>query len=295
MLMSENRIDQAAGLRRITQPKPVQVITVCSGKGGVGKTNVSVNLAMAIAETNKKVMLMDADLGLANVDILLGLKPIYNLSHVINGERTLEEVLVKGPAGIKIVPAASGIKMMAELTAVQHAGVIRAFSELSDDIDVLIVDTAAGIADSVISFAKAAHEVVVVVCDEPASLTDAYALIKVLNRDNGVQKFRILTNMTHSAQEARELFQKLVTVTDRYLDATLINMGNIPYDDYLRKAIKRQRPVVDAYPRSRSAMAFKNLAQKADKWPRPDMATGQLEFFVERLIRSGHGEMESLT
>ena len=101
--------------------------------------------------------------------------------------------------------------------------------------------------------------------------------------------------MTHSAQEARELFQKLVTVTDRYLDATLINMGNIPYDDYLRKAIKRQRPVVDAYPRSRSAMAFKNLAQKADKWPRPDMATGQLEFFVERLIRSGHGEMESLT
>lgn len=295
MLMSENRIDQAAGLRRMTHPKPVQVITVCSGKGGVGKTNVSVNLAMAIAETNRKVMLMDADLGLANVDILLGLKPIYNLSHVINGERTLEEVLVKGPAGIKIVPAASGVKMMAELTAIQHAGVIRAFSELSDDIDVLIVDTAAGIADSVISFSKAAHEVVVVVCDEPASLTDAYALIKVLNRDNGVQKFRILTNMTHSAQEARELFQKLVTVTDRYLDATLINMGNIPYDDYLRKAIKRQRPVVDAYPRSRSAMAFKNLAQKADKWPRPDAATGQLEFFVERLIRSGHGEMESLT
>ncbi len=293
MLMSEKIMDQAAGLRRIAQPKPVQVIAVSSGKGGVGKTNVSVNMALAIAATGKKVMIMDADLGLANVDIMLGLKPEHNLYHVLQGERTLEEVIVDGPGGVKIIPAASGIKQMSELTPMENAGVIRAFSEISNDVDVLIIDTAAGISDSVIAFAKASQEVVVVVCDEPASLTDAYALIKVLNMDYGVQKFRILSNMTHSAQEARELYNKLVAVTDRYLDATLINMGTVPYDDYLRKAIKKQKSVVDAYPRSRSAMAFKNLAQKADKWPRPDAAAGHLEFFVERLIRSQQLKTES--
>jgi len=293
MLMSEKVMDQAAGLRRMTDPKPVQVIAISSGKGGVGKTNVSVNLAMAIADTGKKVLVMDADLGLANVDIMLGLRPEYNLHHVLQGERTLEEVIIDGPSGIKIIPAASGIKQMSELTPMENAGLIRAFSEISNDVDVLIIDTAAGIHDSVIAFAKASQEVVVVVCDEPASLTDAYALIKVLNSEYNVQKFRILSNMTHSAQEARELYNKLVAVTDRYLDATLINMGTVPYDDYLRKAIKKQKPVVDAYPRSRSAMAFKNLAQKADKWPRPDAAAGHLEFFVERLIRSQQAKSES--
>jgi len=293
MLMSEKLMDQAAGLRRIADPKPVQVIAVSSGKGGVGKTNVSINLAMAMADTGKQVLVMDADLGLANVDIMLGLKPKYNLFHVLKGERTLEEVIVDGPNGVKIIPAASGIKQMSELTPMENAGLIRAFSEISNDVDVLIIDTAAGIHDSVIAFAKASQEVVVVVCDEPASLTDAYALIKVLNSEYAVQKFRILSNMTHSAQEARELYNKLVAVTDRYLDATLINMGTVPYDDYLRKAIKKQKPVVDAYPRSRSAMAFKNLAQKADKWPRPDAAAGHLEFFVERLIRSQQAKSES--
>lgn len=293
MLMAEKVVDQALGLRRMANPKPVRVIAVSSGKGGVGKTNVSVNMALAIAATGKKVLLMDADLGLANVDIMLGLRPKYNLSHVLNGERTLEEVIIDGPGGIKVIPASSGVKQMAELSPLENAGVIRAFSELSQDVDVLIVDTAAGISDSVIAFARASQEVVVVVCDEPASLTDAYALIKVLNSEYNVQKFRILSNMTRTAQEARELYNKLVSVTDRYLDATLINMGTVPYDDYLRKAIKKQRSVVDAYPRSRSAMAFKNLAQKADKWPRPDAAAGHLEFFLERLIRSQQGQSES--
>lgn len=294
MLMSENYYDQAAGLRRMAKPKPVRVIAVASGKGGVGKTNVSVNLALAMAALGRKVMVMDADLGLANIDVLLGLKPLYNLSHVIRGERTLEEVLIEGPGGVRIVPASSGVKLMAELNPMQHAGLIRAFSELSFDLDVLLVDTAAGIADSVISFTRAAQEVVVVVCDEPASLTDAYALMKVLNRDHGVQRFNVLSNMSHSAQEGREMFAKLVNVTDRYLDATLNYLGTVPYDEYLIKAVRKQRPVIEAFPRSRSAMAFKNLAQKADKWPRPDAAAGHLEFFVERLIGSSYVEAESL-
>jgi flagellar biosynthesis protein FlhG len=278
----------------MAQPRPVEVIAVASGKGGVGKTNVSVNLATSLAANGDSVMLMDADLGLANVDLMLGLRPEYNLSHVMSGERNLEEVIVEGPGGIKIVPASSGIKQMAELAPAEHVGLIRAFSELTFDLDVLIVDVAAGISDSVISFSRAAHEVIVVVCDEPASLTDAYALMKVLNGEHGVTRFQILCNMTHSAQEGRDLYAKLLAVTDRYLDATLNYMGSVPYDDYLKKAVKKQKPVVNAYPRSRSAMAFKNLAVKADKWPRPESAGGHLEFFIERLIGSGYGELESL-
>ncbi|VAW81634.1 Flagellar synthesis regulator FleN, partial [hydrothermal vent metagenome] len=175
MFLSELRMDQAAGLRRMAQPNPVRAIAVTSGKGGVGKTNVSVNLSVALAERGRKVMLMDADLGLANVDVLLGLHPNGNLSHVIDGQRTLEEIIVRGPSNIMVVPAASGVKRLAELSTMENAGLIRAFSELNHDVDILIIDTAAGINESVTSFSRAAQEVVVVVCDEPASMTDAYA------------------------------------------------------------------------------------------------------------------------
>ena len=286
MLMMESQMDQAAGLRKVNNPGPVRVIAVASGKGGVGKTNISVNLGLAMVAEGKKVMLMDADLGLANIDIMLGLHPEYNLSHVIKGERTLEEIIVDGPKGLQIIPASSGTQNMAELTPAEHAGVIQAFSEVGHDLDVLIIDTAAGIADSVISFTRAAQEVIVVVCDEPTSITDAYALIKLLNRDYGIQRFRVLSNMAHSMQEGRELFNKMVKVTDRFLDVTLDFMGTVPYDEYLRKALQKQKAVIDAYPRSKAAMAFKTLAKRADNWPVPRSAGGHLEFFVERLIQS---------
>jgi flagellar biosynthesis protein FlhG len=292
MFMSELRVDQAAGLRRMAQPSPVRVIAVTSGKGGVGKTNISVNLSVALSDAGKRVMLMDADLGLANVDVLLGLHPQHNLSHVIDGVCSLEEVIVPGPADIMVVPAASGIKRLAELNTMENAGLIRAFSELSHEVDILIIDTAAGINESVTSFSRAAQEVVVVVCDEPASITDAYALIKVLSCDYGIQRFRVLANQVQSAQEGRELFTKISRVTDRYLDARLEFMGVVPYDDYLRKAVRKQRAVVQAYPRSRASLAFKTLAQKTEKWPVPTAAGGHLEFFVERLIQSRNGRME---
>lgn len=290
--MAEPTFDQAAGLRRMA--RPVQVIAVASGKGGVGKTNVSVNLSVALALNGRQVVLMDADLGLANVDLLLGLHPRYNLSHVLNGERTLEEILVEGPAGMKIIPATSGTKHMAELSPAEHAGIIRAFSELSQGIDVLVVDTAAGISDTVTSFTRAAQEVLIVVCDEPASITDAYALMKVLNREYEVYRFHVLANMARSAQEGRDLFVKLSRVTERFLDVTLDFVGAIPHDEYLRKAVQRQRAVVDAYPRSRAALAFRAVAQRVEKWPVPRVAGGHLEFFVERLIQSGTGESAEL-
>ncbi len=291
MLMPERDSLSPTRLRK-DHKHPVQVIAVTSGKGGVGKTNVSANIAVAMTANGKKVMLLDADMGMANLDVMLGLRPTHNLSHVISGEKTLSEVIIEGPGGLKIIPAASGVKLMTELGPMQHAGLIHAFSELNDEIDVLLVDTAAGISDSVVNFCRAAQEVVVVVCDEPTSLVDAFALMKVLNRDHGVNRFQILSNMTHSSQEGRELYSKLLNVTDKYLDLTAIYMGTVPYDDYLRKAVKKQRPVVSAYPRSRSSLAFKNLAQKADKWPVTDTPGGHLEFFVERLVGSGIKESE---
>ncbi|MCB1857825.1 MAG: MinD/ParA family protein [Gammaproteobacteria bacterium] len=272
-------------MRRMVRPEPVQVIAVTGGKGGVGKTNVSVNLAIAMADQGKRVLLLDADLGLANIDVVLGLHPEHDLSHVLTGEMSLREVLVEGPAGIHVAPAASGVQRMAELSEAEHAGLIHAFADLGGDLDVLIVDTAAGISDSVVSFSRAAQEVIVVVCDEPASITDAYALIKLLNREYGVEHFRVLPNMARSAQEGKALYDKLLRVTDRYLDVMLGYAGCIPYDEALRKAVRSQRPVVHAFPRSRSAQSFKNLAKKADTWPVPGGVSGHLQFFVERLIQ----------
>lgn len=293
MSMPDSRIDQASGLRRMVNPQPVRALAVTGGKGGVGKTNVSVNLGVAAAEMGRRVMLLDADLGLANIDVVLGLHPQFDLSHVLRGERGLEEILVEGPSGMKVIPGASGVQTLAELSPAEHTGLIRAFSEVAGDTELLIVDTAAGISDTVLSFSRAAHEIVVVVCDEPASITDAYAIIKLLNRDYGHQRFRVLANMVRSAQEGRELYNKMCRVTDRYLDVTLGFMGAIPYDDSLRKAVRAQRPVVQAFPRSRAAQAFRNLAKKIDTWPRPDGANGQVQFFVERLIKysSDIGEM----
>ncbi|MDY0250596.1 MAG: flagellar synthesis regulator FleN [Pseudomonas sp.] len=273
------------------QKHPVQVIAVTGGKGGVGKTNVSVNLSLALANLGRKVVLLDADFGLANVDVLLGLHPKHTLADVMDGRCDLRDVLLAGPGGIKIVPASSGTQSMVEMTPIQHAGLIQAFSELGDNIDVLIIDTAAGIGNSVTSFVQAAQEVIMVVCDEPTSITDAYALLKLLNRDHGMTRFRVLANMAHSPQEGRNLFNKLVKVTERFLDdVTLQYLGAVPYDEMVRKAVQKQRAVYDAFPRAKSSLAFRGMAQKIDSWPLPSTPRGHLEFFVERLVN--HTGME---
>jgi len=280
-------VDQASGIRKMRQikPKPVRVIAVTSGKGGVGKTNLSVNLGVALSQMGRRVALLDADMSLANVDILLGLSPKYNLSHVLHGEKTLEDIMLTGPAGLKVIPASSGVQQMAELSNIEQAGVIRAFSEIDQSLDVLIVDTAAGISSSVVNFARACQEIVVVVCDEPTSLTDAYAYIKLLNRDYGLNKFHIVANMVQSAQQGEQLFNKLGKVTEKYLDVTLSYTGAVPFDEYLRKSVQKQSPVLEAFPRSKSALAIRNLALKIDGWPIKIQAGGYLEFFVERMIQ----------
>lgn len=263
----------------------VSVLAIASGKGGVGKTSISSNLAIALSKLNKSVMLFDADLGLANVDIALGIKPKYNVDHVIRGEKTLEEVIVEGPAGVHIVPAASGVARMAALSEAEQAGLIRAFSDLPYPVDHLIVDISAGIDSNVLTFIGACQEVIVVVCDEPSSITDAYALIKVLNRERGTKHVKILSNMVRDEANGKALCAKITKVVDRFLDVQVSYLGAIPYDDYMKKSVKQQKAVTLAYPSSESAKAIKTVAEKVNSKTIASQSAGGLGFFVERLMQ----------
>lgn len=264
----------------------VQVIAVTGGKGGVGKSNVAVNLGIALSEMGRSVVVLDADLGLANIDVLLGITAGYNISDVLAGECELIDILVDGPGGIRIVPASSGTQRMTNLSEMEHAGLISAFSELGDDLDVLIVDTAAGISPSVVSFLRASQELMLVVNDEPTSITDTYALIKLMNRDYSTNRFPVLCNMVRNEQEGKALYEKLYRVTERFLDVALQYTGSIPLDDAVKKAVRRQKAVMELYPSARASNAFRDLARKVDQWPTPSAPRGHLEFFVERLVQS---------
>lgn len=264
--------------------KPVQVIAISGGKGGVGKTNVAINLGCALAEAGRRVALLDADFGLANVDVLLGLKAQRNIEQVIDGQCSLNDIMLAGPAGMKVIPSSSGTRRLTRLDNFHHAGLIRAFSDVASQIDVLLVDTAAGIGDSVVSFVAAAQEVLLVVCDEPSSITDVYAMIKVLSRDYGKQRLRILANMVRSEEEGRALFEKLQQVCDRFLEVSLLDAGCVPFDEALRDAVRQQRPLVLEAPSSPAARAIRRLAGQVQTWPLPRRSQGHLEFFVEQLL-----------
>jgi flagellar biosynthesis protein FlhG len=294
--MASGKFDaaQTAGIRAVVQPDPVRVIAVTGGKGGVGKTSVAVNLAAALSQHGKRVLLFDADLGLANVDVLLGLAPRYTLESVIEGRCTLDEAVIDTPMGFKILPGASGVARMTELSTIEHLGLVQAFSQLSAGLDVLLVDTAAGIADSVRQFCQAAQHVLVVLRDEPASLTDAYALIKLLNRKHSVQHFSILANMSMPLGAGEGLYRKLERVTNRFLDVVLDYAGEIPEDNMLRNAIREQRSVVQAYPSSASARAFARLARQVDRWPLTHGPRGNVEFLMERLLPQTLARLEAV-
>lgn len=285
--MNRDNLDQAEGLRQLTRNKAIQVIAITAGKGGVGKSNVSVNLAVALAKSGKKVMILDADLGLANVDIMFGLHARYNLSHVIQGQCELSDIIIEGPVGIKVVPAASGIENMASLSTEQHAGIINAFNEITEDIDFLLIDTAAGISDTVLSFTRSSREIIVIVCDEPTSLTDAYALIKVMSKRYGWAKFHILANMVRNIREGRELYQKLYRVATQFLDVTLDYLGAIPFDEKIHDAVKKQMPILIAYPEAEASKKIQLLADNVLDWPCEQGVGGNTTFFLERSVTTG--------
>lgn len=277
-------MNQPSGLRRFTPGAGTRVVAVASGKGGVGKTHLAVNLSLAWAQAGRSVLLVDGDLGLANVDVLLGLKPVATLAQVMRGELELRDVLLRGPAGLAVVPAASGSAELAEVSRAEHSGLIDAVSALPHAPELLVIDAAPGIGASVTGFCQAADEIVVVVSDEPAALADAYALIKVLHRERGVQRFHLVCNRVRSESHGRSVHAAVVAVCERFLDVSLGYLGAVPDDPKLRQAAYRRCAVVDAFPSSPASLAFKRLAVAADKSFRSDAPSGQPCFFRERRL-----------
>lgn len=262
----------------------VQVIAVTGGKGGTGKTTVAVNLATALAQAGRRVLLLDGDLGMASVDVLLGLTPTHTLEQVVTGEARLEDILLRTAEGVSVIPAASGIARMAQLGAAGNAAIVRGFATLPGNHEFLVIDTAPGLNASVLDFCQAAQQQLIVLRNEPASLTDAYALIKVLSRDRHVNTFRVLVNMARNGAEAQNLFMRLQRVTDRYLDVALDYAGEIPDDDTVPQAVRAQRSVLSAFPGGPAARAYQRFAREVQRWAAPSQPSGRLEFFFERLL-----------
>jgi flagellar biosynthesis protein FlhG len=258
------------------------VVCVASGKGGVGKTNVTVNLARALAELEQQVLIMDADLSLANVCIALGLRPQDTVAQVIRGEKSLQDIILEGPGGIQIIPASSGNQKMANLQASEYVAIVTAFSQLQTIPDVLLVDSASGINDNVINFCRAAHDIIVVMSDEPTSFADANALIQVLYQECNARKFHILVNRVARPKIGRDAYLRFLRASEHTLDVTPQFFGAIPEDTKLRRAVKAQSAVLDAYPNSASAVVFRNLAERFMEWPRPG-GNGGLQFFINQI------------
>lgn len=284
--LNQPSVDSAEGVHKEMRScsKPVKVIAVTAGKGGVGKSNIAVNLSIALASTGQKVLLLDADLGLANIDVMLGLCARYNLSHVLRGVCRLSDIMLTGPCDIKIIPSASGTEYMAQLTPVQHAGIIDSFNELTDEFDYMIIDTAAGISDTVLSFTRSSQEIIVVACDQPTSLTDSYALIKVMTQRFGWNHFHILSNMVRSNQEGRDVFNRLYHVTEQFLDCQLTYLGAVPFDDKVHEAIKKQSAVLMSYPDCQGSRAIQQVAKVVDGWSFKRSLDGNTSFFLERMV-----------
>lgn len=266
-----------------------KVLAVTSGKGGVGKTNVVANTAVALSQMGQNVLVLDADLGLGNLDVLLGLLPKYTLEHVLCGQKTLSEVLVTGPCGIRILPTSSGVESLTALTPEQKLLLLAELDGLETEVDVFLIDTAAGISSNVLYFNAAAQEIVVVASSEPTSITDAYALMKVLSQRYDEKRFNLLVNQVHSEAEAREVYRKLSLAADRFLNIVINDLGFIPVDDYLRMAVREQRAVVEFYPNARSSRGFVRLAQRIVQWPFRESPKGNVQFLWRRMLSGDRG------
>lgn len=268
--------------------KPVRVITVTSGKGGVGKSNLTLGLGLALSQMGKKVLIWDADLGLANIDVLLGLKTTSTIHDLLNGSKTLPEIIVDGPAGLRIMPAASGILELGELSEGQKQRLLSEFDDWSDDLDFLLIDTAAGIGGNVIYFNLAAQERIVVLTNEPTSITDAYALIKVLSTRYQQNNFHILPNQVAGPKEAKNVFSLISTVADKHLNQVSLSLlGFVPKDDSVVKAVRAQKPFLLVDPDSEASRRIVDVAKRLVANPPDEFASGGLVFFLNRLASFG--------
>ena len=268
---------------KMTQTNPTRVIGIASGKGGVGKTTISANLAISLAASGKKVMLFDADLGLANAQIVLGCKAPFNFSHVLSGHKTLKEIIVEGPHGVKLVPAASGIQHMASLNESQSASIISAFSEIEADVDYLIVDMAAGLSDSVMTFLCACQQKIIVLKNEPSSIADAYATIKVMLTDYKLDDIWLLPNSVVSQSDGVRLSKNINTVVKNFLGGQVNYLHSITNDEMVLRATKASKCLMDYAPSSIATRDFKQLAEIIENQNPDNTLTGGLQFFLEKI------------
>ena len=269
-----NLVDQAERLRDIVKQKNQQeiaaptdvtsrIITVTSGKGGVGKSNITLNLALALTKHDKRVVIMDADFGLANIEVLFGLVPKYNLKHVFDGEKTIGEIITEGPMGVKLVSGGSGIRELANMDERQMGMVIEKFAYLDTISDIILVDTGAGMGNSVLNFVKASGETLIVTTPEPTSLTDSYAVVKAVYNEMGSRPlFKVIVNRADNEAEAEDVFGKISTVSKHFLNIDLENLGFIPYDANMLKAVKRQEPVFTLFPETEAARSIDRICLK---------------------------------
>lgn len=261
------------------------VFSITSGKGGVGKTNLAVNLACCLGKARKRVILLDADMGLANVDVLMGITPPNNLFHLLHEGMSLEDILLETSYGFKILPGASGISEMLNMTPGQKSTLLESMDALEEEADYLIVDTGAGINDNVLYFNLAAQQRIVVLTPEPTSLTDAYALIKVLRQSHQVTHFKILANMTRDEKTAKEAYTRLYKACDHFMTGVSLEyLGHVPLDPAVRASVLEQKPFVAAAPSSPASLALQNVANAIQTWDVPAILDGNIKFFWKRLL-----------
>ncbi len=266
----------------------MKVISVTGGKGGIGKTTISVNLAVALAKSGKRVLLFDADLGLANVDVMLGLKPERTVQDFLEGKCSLSETCVKGPFGITIIPASSGIHQLADLSGEQAASLIHEFSTLSNDYDVMLVDLASGISRQVMDFTQAAQNIMVVICNEPSSMVDSYAVIKILHQRYGRNKFGIVINKVKHLQEGYGVYLRFQETISKFLNVNVEYLGYIPNDEYIAIAARDNASICDKYPMSPAAKALRDLQHGIVEWAQSHVEAGGIQYFFEKLVQSNH-------
>lgn len=286
MAHNAKKIQQADSVKTggLSDHNGIRVISVTSGKGGVGKSNVVSNLAIALSAQGKKVLLIDADLGLGNLDVLLGLSPTYNLNHVMSGEKTVLEILIDGPAGIKIIPAGTGVQELTSLGQHEKLKLLDELDMLEEQFDIMIIDTEAGISENVTYFTVAAQEIFVVVTPEPTSITDAYALIKLLATRYSEHHFKVLVNMAKDSEDALEVFRKLANVAGRFLNISLDYLGCVVKDEKVVEAVKRQKAVTELFPDSEASACFATLARRVIDNKRQSGIKGNIQFFFRRMM-----------
>jgi flagellar biosynthesis protein FlhG len=253
-----------------------RTIVVASGKGGVGKSNLAANLAVALGERGARVLLVDGDLAQANLDLLLGLHPRFDLQHVLSGQKTMDEIVVNGPRNVRLVPAASGVEELADLDDFRREMLLRALSTLDSDADLVIIDTASGVSRQTTEFCRAGHDVIVVTTPEMPAFSDAYALVKLLQKQGGLARSpHLVVNMANGAEEAEDTAHRIRLVARRFLSLELDCLGVIPFDSSVPRAVRLQEPVIAAFPKSPAAAAYHALAAKlwksAPSGPKPSI------------------------